>query len=274
MDEAQKAQKTVDCGNTSNRLRTYAFTYNNGNSEIAQLSQYFSNAQYVFQEERGEEGTDHLQGVVRWPNKKTFEVLKKDWPKIHWEVCKSHKSWKKSLEYCTKVESRVGGVFTNIKGLEWRSTLRDPMDGLELYGWQRNILTLIKEQADLRTINWVWEETGSIGKSVLVKHICMHYNATMIGGASKDGKYCVKEWLELNPNKDLDVVIYDQPMCNNFMNYAALEEIKNGCMFSPKFKSGCVLFNSPHIIVFANFYPDKEKMSKDRWKIVYATATK
>jgi hypothetical protein len=27
------------------------------------------------------------------------------------------------------------------------------------------------------------------------------------------------------------------------------------------------LFNSPHLIVFSNFYPEKDKLSDDRWKI-------
>lgn len=275
MVKAQKAQQADDCGNTSNRQRTYAFTYNNGNSDIAQLIQYFHDAQYVFQEEKGEEGTPHLQGVVRWANKKTFEVLKKDWPKIHWEVCKTWKAWKKSISYCTKTETRVGGVFTNIKGLEWRSTLKDPLENKELFNWQRNVLNLIKTEPDDRSINWYWDKDGGVGKSALSKHILMNYNATLVGGKANDAKYAIKGWMESNPQKDLDIIIFDIPRANaEFINYGVFEEIKNGAIFSGKYESGCIMFNPLHIIVFANEHPDTSKLSRNKWNITYATPTK
>ena len=38
-------------------------------------------------------------------------------------------------------------------------------------------------------------------------------------------------------------------------------------IYSPKYEGGYKLFNSPHIIVFANMAPQYERLSKDRWKV-------
>jgi len=46
-----------------------------------------------------------------------------------------------------------------------------------------------------------------------------------------------------------------------------MEEIKNGIFFSNKYKGKMCLFNVPHMICFANFGPEKEKLSNDRWVI-------
>lgn len=51
------------------------------------------------------------------------------------------------------------------------------------------------------------------------------------------------------------------------LNYAIIEDVKNGLVFSPKYESCCKIFPIPHVIVFANWPPDMNKMSIDRWDI-------
>ena len=41
-----------------------------------------------------------------------------------------------------------------------------------------------------------------------------------------------------------------------------------------KYETGMKLFNSPHLIVFSNFYPDTDKLSADRWKIALINESK
>lgn len=52
------------------------------------------------------------------------------------------------------------------------------------------------------------------------------------------------------------------------LNYAVIESIKNGTLFSPKYESCTKNFDIPHVIVFSNFEPDLEKLSRDRWDII------
>ena len=54
----------------------------------------------------------------------------------------------------------------------------------------------------------------------------------------------------------------------DYVGYGALEQLKNGMIYSGKYEGGTCLFDNPHVIVFANEPPKIEKMSLDRWKII------
>ena len=49
--------------------------------------------------------------------------------------------------------------------------------------------------------------------------------------------------------------------------YAFIESLKNGFMVSPKYQSVSFSFPTVYVLVFANFEPDKTRLSKDRWNI-------
>lgn len=73
----------------------------------------------VWQLEKGDEGTVHIQGYCTFKDKKTFFALKKLNSRVHWEMRKG--SDKQAYEYCTKAESRIAegeewGVRPNSKG--------------------------------------------------------------------------------------------------------------------------------------------------------------
>jgi len=52
-----------------------------------------------------------------------------------------------------------------------------------------------------------------------------------------------------------------------YISYGAMEKIKNGFYMSSKYESKPIIRNCPHIICFANFEPDYDKLSQDRWKV-------
>ena len=79
-------------------------------------------------------------------------------------------------------------------------------------------------------------------------------------------KYEVMEYLKKNK---LKIVMIDLTRCiENYVSYQGIEEIKNGIFYNTKYESGMVLFDSPHIIIFANFPPEEGKLNADRWNIV------
>ena len=65
-----------------------------------------------------------------------------------------------------------------------------------------------------------------------------------------------------------NIVIFDVPRDNgNKVSYKSIESIKNGVIFSSKYESGYKIFNSPHVIVFANCEPEYSSLSSDRWVV-------
>lgn len=92
------------------KARNWTFTLNNYTQEDIK-SICDSKYQYIFQEEKGSQGTPHLQGLLSSTNAISFNSVKKLLPKAHIEVCKNKIA---SIQYCQKNSTRVGKIFTNV----------------------------------------------------------------------------------------------------------------------------------------------------------------
>uniref|UniRef100_UPI00404745CB hypothetical protein n=1 Tax=Aliarcobacter sp. TaxID=2321116 RepID=UPI00404745CB len=202
-------------------------------------------------------------GVVLFKQKISFKQLKEINPKIHWEKLRNKKA---GIDYCQKLDTKNGDVITNMK---FKKKLIDPLEDIikenKLRPFQKEILNRIKNKPDDRKIYWFYEEEGAVGKTALAKHICMNYNALYVSGKCADIKFGVVDFLK---EKELDVCLFAFPRTyEDYVSYEALESIKDGIFYSGKYESGMVMFNSPHIIIMANFAPNLDKLSKDRWVI-------
>lgn len=259
----------IELGNTNNsaqskktrtnQLKKWFFTYNNYNLEtletnilpkIEEISE-----KYAIQEETGENGTPHLQGCILLKKSMRWEEFKL--PKeIHWEKCKD---WDDSVRYCTKKETRTGK--------QWTKGIPKPLKVIEnLFDWQKDILDTVNQEPDDRSIFWYYDKEGNKGKTQLAKYICSKKKALFVSGKASDIKCAVAKWLE--EMGELEVCIFGFPRSlEHFVSYEAIESIKDGIFFSGKYESGMCMFNSPHVLVFSNFAPDKTALSKDRWKI-------
>jgi len=101
------------------------------------------------------------------------------------------------------------------------------------------------------------------GKSFMSGHLETQHNAFIVSG----GKVADIA----HPYKAEPVVVFDLSRtmvdhCDHI--YTIIEKLKDGCLFSGKYQSHSKIFDSPHVIVFANFKPDLTKLSIDRWKVV------
>ena len=239
----------------------WCFTLNNYTIEdIKFICSNSSIERYVFQEEVGEGGTPHLQGYLQFKTKKRpFSVFKSKL--YHWEKTKNITA---SIAYCQKAETRAGKVFTK------RIKIIKPLKCLtkeQLYEWQKNIVELIEDEPDDRAIHWYWEETGNVGKSAMVRYLCIRHDAIVVSGKSADIKYQIKQYVD-KWGTGPDIVIYDIPRtAEHYVNYGALEEVKNGLFASNKYESEMIIINPPHFLCFANFEPSYSKVSQDRWEV-------
>lgn len=260
---------SIDGGNTqipvdSKRVKQISarkhhfFTYNNYDSSIVPTMITLFNdicEKYAFQEETGESGTKHLQGVLTLKTKMrdTAFGLPKE---IHWE---NPKDIEAAYTYCMKDETRTGQRWTRGVKLPYHFKLKT------MRPWQQQVMDIIAQPPDDRSIHWFWEEHGNTGKSVLVKHLVVNNNAIFIAGGKQSDIINVI----FNSNMhDSRIVCIDIPRNQaNHISYSAIESIKNGLICNTKYETGFVAFDPPHIIVFANCPPNEDCLSADRWKI-------
>lgn len=259
--------------NTNKRYRNWFFTLNNyKQEEIDHLLKLDIIKAYAFQEEIGLEGTPHLQGVLTLTDAKTFAYVKESInERAHWERCKN--IWA-ARNYCSKFETRNGKQWT--KGFAYQSKPSDPLKGKKLRSFQKKVIEIIEELPDDRTIHWFYDKQGNTGKTSLCKHLVLKYNALIVGGRHQDAYFGI---IEAQKRKQpINIVVFDIPRSNakhDFstgemkvnVSYTGIEGIKNGIFFSTKYESRSCVFNSPHVIIFSNYPPDRTQLSTDRWRV-------
>lgn len=205
---------------------------------------------FEFQLEQGKSGNYHYQGYFSLKQKEYFNTIKNMFPKMHIEPQKDYFA---SKAYCTKKDDTYRDGPWNEK-----STFIKVIEPNQ--EWQTDLFIELLQEPDPRKIIWYIDEEGGKGKTQFSKYMCVKENACVLNnGSCKDIAYMV------NSPK---IVIMD--LCRDIeghFNYNILEQIKNGMVFSPKYESSYKVFNSPHLVVFSNWKPQKEKLSKDRWDI-------
>ncbi len=247
--------------------KNWVFTYNVHMSipEIYEFKTLCSNSskKWVFQEEIGESGNHHLQGFICFDRKVRPKSVFLHHPTIHWEKCRDVAA---AIRYCQKEDTRVKDSIPYSQGVIAYKPLR-VLDYEKFYKWQLQTVKDIVTDEDDRTIYWMYENEGNVGKSALVKYLCVNNMALLLSGKSADMKYGLKSYEEKNGGFPSLILIDIPRTVLDYVSYSAIEEIKNGCLFSGKYEASMCIFNSPTIICFANEPPKREKMSKDRWKV-------
>ena len=225
---------------------------------------------WVFQKEVGAAGTPHFQCNFRLVKKMRLnQVLELFSPLVSdVRAIQLKPSDKKFCDYCCKEDTRVEGPW-------WSKTMlppvkvRDPLEGKELYPWQRSVVDLIASPVNERTINWYWEPIGNRGKSALMKHIAMTTDAMVLGTCEERDIYKAIVDRPVKPT----CVLVDIPRSGvlGVPLMRGLENVKNGLIFSSKYEPIQAVFNPPHVIVFANHPPPPDCWSADRYATVEIT---
>lgn len=240
----------------------WCFTHNNyTEEEVDQMVQDCErlNMKYVMGREVGPKGTPHIQGFVESGDGKTkfrpMETFKWPW-NPHWKKCKGNKI--QNANYCSK----DGNYRTNIK-IRKKLTF-PPMDK----DWEIEVLDILKNEPDDRTIYWYWSKEGNIGKTTFTKYLCVNNDACLLSGKGADVRNGALTWLkDKGYYPDLCIFPIPRSINSDYLSYEAIENIKDACFYSGKYEGGTVCEACPHLFVFANFPPDEARMSSDRWVI-------
>lgn len=253
------------------KFKTWFFTWNNPTKDDEELSRALSlaNSKFMFQLEVGKTGTRHYQGVVKFVSPRPFETVK-TLISAHAHIEKT-KNFKAAVAYCSKEDTREDGPWSNMSEEEIAKCkpkevvkVKDPLEGKELFAWQKDLMKILKKEPDERAVYWLWEPVGNTGKTTFAKSYCIkNKDAIVVTGKASDVK-CGIAQCETKPRVVFWNLVRSQ---EEYVSFQGIEEVKDGFFFSPKYESGMVMMNAPHVVVFANFAPNTEKLSADRWHI-------
>lgn len=248
------------------------FTWNNYPEQFLEILETFLKAncsQWVFQKELGANGTPHIQGTIKLHKKGRWESFKL--PKeIHWEKVRNPRC---AFEYCAKEDTRVGDNFWSYPETIIKAKLKLITD---LRPWQQTIVDSMKTEPDDRTVNWVYDSEGCMGKTVFSKYLYAKHNAIIATGGGNKDIACLIALLAAE-GRDLNLkttFIFNFPRSTEGVSYKAIESVKDGLMTSVKYETSTLVFNCPHVWIFSNELPDYNKLSKDRWAIWTITEEK
>lgn len=272
------------------RYRAWFATINNPKisaEELDELLQEAGSTQHTFQLEIGKKGTPHFQLCVRFQNAKSFSAVRKLLGKNHIEPVKS---WNSSICYCTKEDTRSKGPWLWGISEEKLEEIRAKEDGAKaakdfekkkleakilriaesnitkLKNWQKQLESELEGEADDRKIIWVCGKRGGEGKTAFARYLAEKYKSDLLyvnSGKSADITFAASEI----PG-GAEIVIFNFTRTNEGkISYQAIEQLKDGLFFSPKYESKSMRTIFPHVVVFSNFWPDTDALSLDRWDI-------
>lgn len=253
------ACNTKEDGNIkTQKSRGYLLTINNPTEEdekdlVADSYQYL-----VYQIEKGESGTEHIQAFIYYKNPRVFP--KKKYPRAHIERVRSFKA---AETYCTKEKTRVRGPYkygtpprqgtrTDLENLA-----KQVLEGTSLEEIARNapahyvkyhngLKALKSDTAPHRTQKpttvWIWGKTG-VGKT---RYVIDKHGAENV--YIKDG---TKWWNGYNGEEAILIDDFDGKW--DFRDFLRLLDRYK---YQGEYKGGYVKINSPYIYITCEFEPE------------------
>lgn len=284
--DGSRGGETRDChagmgrkGRRERRVKQWVFTVNNPGGSPGRLITFFNGigAAFIFQLEEGEEGTPHWQGCFKLKCKKSFSVLQRGLTAAcgkgpHLEACKALPA---AIAYCQKLDGRLAGPWAGGgDGFAIQKAPTDRFDPARCTAWQQDLLSVLQEEPDDRTVHWYYEACGGVGKSTLARHLCgWAFAGRCIIVNGKAGDIYNRFIAHAREYGAPVLVLIDIPRCSSgHFSIAAAEAMKNGLISSGKYEGGQLVFDSPHVVVFANEPPPWGKMSLDRWRVRHIQA--
>ena len=208
----------------------------------------------------------HWQNLIKYIDKdcdvkgNTLTGNEYEWLGTVRNVIQSHRTWNDVLNddylvpYVQKYFNWAKAVFQAKPKPSFKLT--------KLRKWQEQInkrlKELIEEENDRKVI-WIYDPVGNSGKTKLCKHLLGSGAFLVTGGKSADNAYRF--------NYENTVLFNLTRTQEDYTPYALIEAFKDGMLSSPKYQSEMKIWNTSQVIVMANYYPDKSKLSDDRWEV-------
>jgi len=221
--------------------------------------------------EKGKNGQEHFQCTVRCKSRKRRSAVRK-WLLTHYDdlefpekdYCEPCRKMWASIQYCKKEETHIAGPWTWGMDDELDMTLKET-DLPPPRPFQAKILEELSVDAPIfnTKILWYVDYSGQIGKTMLGKMLVLKLKFYMLDGSAEKMKFQAAK----HPAKGY---ILNIPRSKEgHFSYNGLEAVSDG-FFCDTFGSeqqGMQCRKGSHLICFANWMPDTEKVTKSRWII-------
>lgn len=170
---------------------------------------------------------------------------------------------------------KLANRFSDASGIitMWKNRAEMQVEKLPLliHNWQSCLAEeLTTEAPDERMITWYVDFKGNTGKTYFCNYMLRQHQDRVIVMTTFNGVANTANLVKnmMNDGITPDIFLIDLPrQAEDNQIYGALEGIKNGMLTNTKYEASLVLFNTPHVVVFANWLPKLKMLSLDRWKI-------
>jgi len=221
---------------------------------------------WAVQEELTSDGKPHLQGHLKFSNQIRRETLKQWLPTAHWEDTKNER---RALGYCLQANKRApdGRVWSkHTLPPSWLYQVPQSNETVSPPQWHDVVEGWLLEEPQQREIVWVFDVQGNTGKTWFIKRMVKKYFWATFCTCTKKADIVSKG------SRDIAAYLlsYPRQMQEMVGIYAAMEELKDNMFDKAKLQkvpvSVCEMWN-PHVFVFANWAPQREYLSADRWNV-------
>lgn len=213
---------------------------------VAWLKQNCS--KWAYGRETGDTGYEHLQCriVTKLGYRETVDV----WKHVG-HVSYTHA---KDFDYVLKDGNCV---------CSWRMAL-DKFREVELRQWQEEAKGKLSLQND-REILVIVDPVGGAGKSYLAKHLESLSMAKVIPKMSRADDMISAAMVNPSDGYIFDIPRADDKRASSL--WIAIEQIKSGHLYDWRYQYREMWIEAPRIMVFSNYLPPAEMLSKDRWQV-------
>lgn len=142
-----------------------------------------------------------------------------------------------------------------------REKKKRKMEAQELKPWQRRVVDEVLRQVENendRSIIWVYEPNGNVGKSYLLTYLRLFHGAIALAGKADAGKMLYNG----EPIAVINLTRSAQDFCGSLYGFA--EDLKDGEFMSSKYMPVFKDFDPPVVVFCANFMYPEDKWSRDR----------
>jgi hypothetical protein len=137
--------------------------------------------------------------------------------------------------------------------------------------WQENFIAELIQHKQNDFVIWIYDKTGGGGKTELARYLCTNNPDLYVclkncGGSGHFGNTVLN--LLRNGWKGHCMILDLPRSAEQYSIYDPIEMFKDGCISTTKYQGASKwLPFKPNIVVFANFYPDKGKISSYKWDV-------